>query len=456
MSARILVVDDIPTNVKLLDARLTSEYFDVLTANSGVEALEICANTNVDIILLDVMMPEMDGFEVCKRLKANPATQHIPIIMVTALDQPSDRIKGLEAGADDFLTKPPDDMQLLARVRSLVRLKMLTDELRSRAQTGREIADEQSVLALANINSENGKVLIVDDNERGAQRLLSYLTPKHQVDIITDPASVAMNIEGKDYEVALVSMSMHGFDPLRVCSQFRTLEQTRNLPIILIADEGDRPKVVRGLELGVNDFIVRPIEKYELAARVSTQIKRHRYAIALRESVNNTMAMAVIDDLTGLYNRRYFERHVSLMLERSVNQGRDLALVMLDIDCFKPVNDTHGHSVGDLVLKEFAQRLKSSLRGIDLACRYGGEEFVVLMPDTSQSKAQAVADRVRRCIGDTRFKVSENLSLDITVSIGVALGNQHGDTPDALLKRADMALYRAKNLGRNRVEFDAA
>jgi len=168
------------------------------------------------------------------------------------------------------------------------------------------------------------------------------------------------------------------------------------------------------------------------------------------------MAMAVIDELTGLYNRRYFERHVSLMLEKSMEQGRDLALVMLDIDCFKPVNDTHGHSVGDLVLKEFAQRLKSSLRGIDLACRYGGEEFVVLMPDTSQSKAQAVADRVRRCIGDTKFKVSQNLSIDITVSIGVALANQQGDSPDALLKRSDMALYRAKNLGRNRVEFDAA
>ncbi len=456
MSARILVVDDIPTNVKLLDARLTAEYFEVLSAYSGPEALEVCANNIVDIILLDVMMPGMDGFEVCRKLKANPATHHIPVIMVTALDQPSDRIKGLEAGADDFLTKPPDDMALLARVKSLVRLKMLTDELRSRAKTGREIADEESMLALGNINTDNGRVLIIDDSKRGAQRLISYLTPGHQVDVIRDPASVAMNIESTDYEVALVSMSMSDFDPLRVCSQLRTLEQTRNLPIILIADAGDRAKVVRGLELGVNDFIVRPIEKHELAARVSTQIKRHRYAVALRESVNQTMAMAVIDELTGLYNRRYFERHVALMLEKSIEQGRDMALMILDIDFFKPVNDNHGHSVGDLVLKEFAQRLKSSLRGVDLACRYGGEEFVVLMPDTSQSKAQNIAERVRRCIADRRFSLSGDLYIDITVSLGVALGNKENDTPEALLKRADNALYRAKDQGRNRVVFDAA
>ena len=456
MTARVLVVDDIPTNVKLLDARLTAEYFEVLTANSGQEALDICAQHPVDIILLDVMMPGMDGFETCRRLKADPHTHHIPVIMITALDQPSDRVQGLEAGADDFLTKPPDDMQLLARVKSLVRLKMLTDELRARAQTGRDIADEAAQLALGNIDAENGNILIVDDDVRSVQRLQNYLEPVHHVDVLNDPTSVAMQIADKDYEVVLVSMGLVDFDPLRVCSQLRTLEQTRNLPIILVADEGDRAKIVRGLELGVNDFIVRPIERHELSARVRTQIKRQRYAVELRESVNNTMAMAVIDGLTGLYNRRYFERHASLMLEKAIEQGRDLAVVMLDIDFFKPVNDTHGHSVGDVVLKEFAVRMQRSIRGVDLACRYGGEEFVILMPDASQAQAQNIAERVRKSISETAFCVGDGLMLDITVSLGVALNHQQGDTPDSLLKRADMALYRAKNEGRNCVIFDAA
>ncbi len=456
MTARVLVVDDIPVNVKLLEARLTAEYFDVLSATSGPQALEICATQPVDIVLLDVMMPGMDGFEVCRALKANPLTSHIPVVMVTALDQPSDRVRGLEAGADDFLTKPPDDMQLLARVRSLVRLKVLTDELRERTKTGQQIADEDARPVLAGIEDKNGLVLLVDDDATSAARIQNYLEPDHKVDVLQDPSLVAMKVADKGYEVALVSMRLNDYDPLRVCSQLRTLEQTRNLPIILIADEGDRARVVRGLDLGVNDFINSPIEKHELAARVRTQVRRQRYAVKLRESVNNTLAMAVIDGLTGLYNRRYFDRHLHLMMERAQEQQRDLALLILDIDLFKPVNDKYGHSVGDKVLKEFASRLLRSVRGVDLACRYGGEEFVVLMPDTNQQRANTVAERVRSAIADVEFLIEPGLAVNITVSVGVALIDADGDTPENLLKRADRALYRAKEMGRNRVVFDAA
>src|SRR5579863_9324125 len=142
MTARVLVVDDIPANVKLLEARLSAEYFDVVTASSGAEALAICQRAECDLVLLDVMMPDMDGFEVCRRLKGSPATHHIPVVMVTALDQVSDRVRGLDAGADDFLTKPVSDVALIARVRSLARLKMVTDELRMRVLTSHEIGIE--------------------------------------------------------------------------------------------------------------------------------------------------------------------------------------------------------------------------------------------------------------------------------------------------------------------------
>ncbi len=456
MTARVLVVDDIEVNVKLLEARLTAEYFLVLTASSGPQALEICASEQVDIVLLDVMMPGMDGFEVCRALKENPATQHIPVVMVTALDQPSDRVKGLEAGADDFLTKPPDDMQLLARVRSLVRLKSLTDELRERARTGQQIAEEDAERAINQISIENGRVLLIDDDAHNARRIVNYLTPVHLVDVLNDPASVAMRIADAGYEVVLVSMNLKDFDALRVCSQLRTLEQTRNLPIILMAEESDRPRVVRGLDLGVNDFILYPLEKNELAARVRTQLRRYRYARELRESVNHTLAMAVIDGLTGLYNRRYFDRHMSLMLDKAQEQGRDLSVMMLDIDFFKPVNDNFGHGVGDLVLKEFASRLQRSIRGIDLACRYGGEEFVVLMPDTDQRRAGNIAERIRSAIGEVPFTMENGLEVEITVSIGLALNERADDTPDSVLRRADRALYRAKETGRDRVVFNAA
>ncbi|ODT68499.1 MAG: PleD family two-component system response regulator [Pelagibacterium sp. SCN 63-23] len=456
MTARVLIVDDIPTNVRLLEARLTAEYYEVLTASSGREALDICQSQDVDIVLLDVMMPEMDGFEVCRRLKADPKTHHIPVLMVTALDQPSDRVQGLDAGADDFLTKPVDDTQLMARVKSLVRLKSLTDELRARALTGQQIASEDALRVMDSISPSGGSILIIDTDQRHAERIRNFLVPEHQVDILIQPADAVFQVSGGSYELALVSMSLDDFDPLRVCSQVRTVEHTRNLPIILMADPADKPRVVRALDLGINDFIHRPVERNELMARVRTQIRRHRYALELRQSVNNTLAMAVTDVLTGLYNRRYFERHLTVMLGKAQEQERDLALMILDIDHFKAVNDTYGHDIGDAVLREFSARLRRNIRGVDLACRFGGEEFVVLMPDTDFAQADAVAERVRQSIGELSFDIGAPRPLSVTVSVGVSLNDGQADTPEGMIKRADVALYRAKREGRNRVIFDAA
>jgi two-component system cell cycle response regulator len=166
--------------------------------------------------------------------------------------------------------------------------------------------------------------------------------------------------------------------------------------------------------------------------------------------------MAATDKLTGLYNRRYFDRHMHVMLGKAHSQDRRLALMILDVDHFKAVNDTHGHDAGDLVLKEFSARLKRNIRGVDLACRFGGEEFVVLMPDTDQNQAEAVAERVRQAVAERAFEVPGGRSLWITVSAGVALRESDSDTAETLIKRADVALYRAKREGRNRVVFDAA
>ncbi len=452
----MLIVDDIPTNVRLLEARLTAEYFDVATASSGKRALEIVAEQQIDIVLLDVMMPEMDGFEVCERLKADARTAHIPVVMITALDQPSDRVKGLRSGADDFLTKPVDDVQLMARVKSLVRLKSLTDELRARAQTGQEIAIEDAMRAMDAAETDPGRILLVDNDQRSAERLSGYLNPTHRVDVLTDPADAVMTVADGGYELAIVSMALGDFDPLRVCSQMRTLEQTRALPILLVAEDSDRPRVVRGLDLGVNDFIMRPVERNELSARVRTQIRRHRYAAELRQTVTQTLALAVTDELTGLYNRRYFDRHLALMLDKAREQQRDMAVMLIDMDFFKSVNDTHGHDIGDAVLREFAQRLRRNIRGVDLACRFGGEEFVVLMPDTDYRQAQGVAERVRMAVAERGFDTPELRPLTVTCSVGVALNEHDSDTPEMILKRADVALYRAKREGRNRVVFDAA
>ncbi|BAT60214.1 response regulator PleD [Variibacter gotjawalensis] len=457
MSARILIVDDIATNIKLLEARLSAEYFDVVSAMNGREALSICRNAQCDLVLLDVMMPEMDGFEVCRQLKANPETHHIPVVMVTALDQPADRVRGLEAGADDFLTKPVSEVALLARVRSLVRLKLVSDELRMRAATSRQIGISDPVAAAIADTGKNGRILIVDDRPSSYERTASVLAAEHGVDVEPDPQEALFHAADGEYDLLLISLAPENFDPLRLCSQVRTLERTRNLPILLLANPGEESRLMRGLDIGVNDYLVRPIDKNELLARVRTQVRRKRFSARLRDNVQMSIEMAVTDSLTGLHNRRYMETHLAALVENAATRGKPLSMLVLDIDHFKRVNDTYGHDVGDDVLREFATRVRKAIRGIDLACRMGGEEFVVVMPETDMAVASMVAERLRRRVASELFPIPSGGSpLEITISIGIATLRAPDDSATALLKRADQALYRAKRDGRNRVVADAA
>jgi two-component system cell cycle response regulator len=457
MTARILVVDDISANVKLLEARLTAEYFDVITAMSGAEALAICRTAQCDIVLLDVMMPEMDGFEVCHRLKSDPATHHIPVVMVTALDQPSDRVRGLEAGADDFLTKPVSEIALLARVRSLVRLKLVSDELRMRAATSKEIGIKDPVAESIAETGRNGRILLVDDRRSSFERIAATLTTEHSVDVENDPHEALFHVAENPYDLMMVSMGLQNFDALRLCSQVRSLERTRQLPMLLLAEPEENARVLRGLEIGVNDYLVRPIDKNEMLARVRTQVRRKRYSERLRDNMALSIEMAVTDSLTGLHNRRYMESHLGTLVEQAASRGKPLSALVLDIDYFKSINDSHGHDAGDDVLREFAVRVRKSIRGIDLACRYGGEEFVIVMPETDMAVASLVAERLRRRVAGEPFPIDQaGVAIEVTISIGIAALSGAADTAASILKRADQALYRAKRDGRNRVAADAA
>ena len=457
MTARVLVVDDVPANVKLLEARLSAEYFDVVTAISGSEALAICEKAECDIVLLDVMMPDMDGFEVCRRLKANRATHHIPVVMVTALDNPSDRVKGLDAGADDFLTKPVSDVALIARVRSLSRLKMMTDELRMRALTSREIGiqdPENQAIADA---GRAGRVLIVDDRASSAERMSAALSTEQTVEVETNPSDALFHAAEGEYDLILVSLALENCDALRLCSQLRSLDRTRNVPILAICDGEDNARMIRGLEIGVNDYLMRPVDKNELYARAKTHIRKKRYTERLRDNVQQSIEMAITDGLTGLYNRRYMESHLGTLVEQAAARGKPLTALVLDIDYFKSVNDTWGHDAGDDVLREFATRIKKSIRGIDLACRLGGEEFVIVMPETDMAVATIVAERLRRRIASEAFAIAQGTKhIEVTISIGLATLDTADDNAATILKRADQALYRAKRDGRNRVVADAA
>ncbi|WP_428154766.1 PleD family two-component system response regulator [Brevundimonas sp.] len=453
MSARILVVDDVDVNVRLLEAKLTIEYYDVLSCNDGASALAIAAEHQPDLILLDVMMPGMDGFETCRRLKAQAETRHIPVVLVTALDGRQDRIRGLEAGADDFLTKPIDDVILFARVKSLTRLKHVMDELREREESGRRLGVDSD--GAARLRSEGGRVLIVDDDMRQAEKMAAELSGEHRVTIESDPEAALVAAKGA-LDLIIVNVAAAGFDGLRIVAQAKSGD-ARRAPILAVVEPAERPRMVKALELGAADILPRPIDTEELSARVRTQIRRKRYTDFLRQKLDSSMEMAVTDALTGLHNRRYMTGQLQALVGRAAQGGSQVAALVLDIDHFKSVNDSFGHDAGDEVLVEFAVRLATNVRAVDLPCRMGGEEFVVVMPGASLEDAGRVAERIRRDVASAPFRVMGGKEqITITISIGVAATTGDGDTPEGLLKRADEGVYEAKAAGRNKVIAKAA
>jgi len=444
MSARILIVDDLAPNLHLLEVKLAAQYYDVVTAMSGKQALKLAAREKFDLILLDAMMPGLNGFEVCQRLKSNPATWHIPVVMVTALEETRDRIRGLEAGADDFITKPIDDFNLLARVKSLLRLKMVTDQLLS--HTGHSVENSRPMLEL--LDNRKGRILIVDDHERKLEKTAAPLRGDHELIMQTDPKK-AVEMLGNNVDLVIVSLVSTKFDGLRFCARMRSDAITRDIPILAIGDPDAEATLVRAYDIGINDTLMRPIEDQELKARVNTQLKRKFYADSLKENFNESLEMVVTDPMTGLGNRRHFDRSVGPLFDQLNESGKVFSLVIFDVDHFKRVNDILGHDIGDIVLKEVAARLASNMRAIDVVSRYGGEEFLIAMPDTDQDAAIIAADRIRSLIGGTPITVGDQ-AFSIAVSAGVA-ETKKGDKFRDVFKRADTALYYAKQSGRNQV-----
>ncbi|HEV2097520.1 MAG TPA: PleD family two-component system response regulator [Stellaceae bacterium] len=447
MSGRVLVVDDMAINVKLLEAKLSSEYFEVLSASCGSAALEIADAELPDVILLDVMMPYMDGFEVCRRLKANPRTADLPVVMVTALSDAANRLRGLKAGADDFLTKPVNDIALFARVRSLVRLKRMMEEWRLRDEICGRFGGPQS----ATEELGPAHILIAEEDASSAARMSETLAIAHQLTVVGSCAEAQSRLDPK-IELIIASLTTPDGDPLRLVSQCRGNELFRQLPVLLIAAERDLPRLAKGLDLGANDYLIRPVDRNELLARANTQIRRKRLQDRLNENYQRSLSLALTDELTGLYNRRFLLAHLDELLVRVNTDGISAAVLLFDIDYFKLVNDTYGHAAGDDVLRELAARAKNTVRSVDLVARLGGEEFVVVMPETSPTIAAAVAERLRLAVAGRPFTVQASGSeIRLTVSIGVTTTISEGEDRDQLLKRADEALYQAKAQGRNRV-----
>ena len=452
MPARVLIVDDDPTALEALEARLSAEYFEVTTASGGDQALQQMKSDPPDIVLLDVVMPGSDGYAVCESMRSDPGLLHVPVIMLSVKNDPNDIVRGLQAGADDYIAKPLEDVVVLARIRSLVRSKLMMDEFRRREQTSSQLGVLDADEDFPDSDVLDGLILVIDDNADDIGKISLALASSYQVTTERDPDRAMAVARDGEFDLIIVSLTMEGSDGLRLCSNLRTMEETRQTAILVMTAPDTPDMLVRALEIGVSDHLKKPVNSSEMMARVKTQISRKMYQDRLRANYETSLAMAVTDSLTGLHNRRYMVSHLDTLMERGRDSGRPVALLIMDIDHFKDVNDTYGHAVGDEVLKEFAERIKRNVRGIDLAVRYGGEEFVVVLPETDLEVTKMVAERLRQNVAEEPFEVSaDDGSITVTVSIGGTVYHGSKVTADSLLKRADEALYAAKNQGRNQV-----
>jgi two-component system cell cycle response regulator len=450
---KILIVDDEPRNVKLLAAMLPSEKYECFRAYDGSEALERVAEKAPDLILLDIMMPVTNGFEVTKELKNDPNYRDIPIILVTALDGTDNKIMGLDAGADEFLNKPVNKAELLARIKSLLRLKQYQDQLKTHADTrncfitptGKEIPIQGAI--------DLPSILLVEDDEKDSRLIQCYMHGEpYQIKVSKDGKEAISRAQQEKIDLILLDILLPGMDGFEVCRRLKESEQTQSIQIIAITSLRDMNSKIKGIELGADDYLVKPINRHELKVRVKSLVRKKAYLDGLQNSYEMAVNSAITDKLTGLHNQAYFKHFLDFEIRRSLRQKTPVSILMIDIDDFKDCNDQLGHLAGDQILKEIGGLIKANVREVDSAARYGGEEFAVVLPNTDINEAANIAERLCKVIRNHIF-LSENSSptKKLSVSIGVSSYLSNNGSIDELIQKADSTLYKAKKEGKDKV-----
>ena len=454
MTTRILIVDDVPFNINLLKKKLQKEYYKIYTASNGKEAIEKAKTCNPDIILMDIMMPLMDGFAATKILKSSIDTMNIPVIMLTALDAKEDKVTGLLCGADDFLTKPFNNSALLVRIRSLLRLKTTMDELIDRGRIGKMLGANLDYQVVED-DFKNSKTLLITQNQPQSRFISDKFTTSGATLNTCDNANLAVEQAlNNKYDLIIADTQLMDTDVLSLCFQIKRENQLRYIPIILIIDEHDEETLLKSLENGINDYILFPIDINELFARALSQIKRYKYQEKLRKRYFTSLSESIIDPLTNLYNRRYLNTYVKALIEKAKKEYKPFSLLMLDLDYFKNINDKFGHLAGDQVLQSVSRIMLSSIRATDLCARIGGEEFVIIMSKTDFKDALIVAKRIKNKIKNNVLTLNDGQNITCTVSIGLDFFRKSDNSLKTILERADKNLLKAKRNGRDNVVSD--
>ncbi|MBW6505842.1 MAG: diguanylate cyclase [Rhodobacteraceae bacterium] len=464
MAGKILIVDDVATNRIVLKVKLAGACYETIQGATGESALRLARSERPGLILLDMQLRDMTGVDVCRRLRADPATCTTPIIMLTTNADTATRVAALQAGADDFLTKPIDELLLLARLRSLLRARETNEELRLRESTSRALGFAEG--GQTSFEPRTRVALVGASRERAAgwRRALAPHLANVELGVMSRDEALA-EASGPDVPDGFIidaSLSRPG-DGLRLMSELRARTTTRHAAVCIALDQGLRETAAVALDLGANDLLAADLSRVEdaqeAALRLRAQLARKAQADRQRASVADGLRLAVTDPLTGLYNRRYALPHLLQMAARARETGRQFAVMVLDLDRFKAVNDTWGHAAGDAVLAEIAGRLTANLREVDLVARIGGEEFLVAMPETTLDAARLAAERLCRKVEEKPVELVDGVTrIPVTVSIGMAMGGGGATNPeiDDLMHEADRALLRSKAFGRNKVTISAS
>jgi two-component system cell cycle response regulator len=485
-SLRILIVDDDEMALTLIGDQLEARGFDVVRASNGQEALVLISERFFPVLLTDWQMPLMDGIELTKRVRAR-GIHETYIVMLTIQDGRFDYERGYAAGVDDYLSKKLADVELHARINAACNTAALRRSLKAtRAalaaaeqrkpvpaiekapqppgvkdpQNGQSLATHEDVgsttqvLALSIMPTP--KVLLVDDDELVMERLkIPIVEAGYEVFTATDGATAVAALQKDFMSIVILDRNMPGMDGLTMCRTVRQKIWPGYTYLILLTAHDAEEDILLGLEAGADDYLSKRVSDAQLIARLSAATRVLSLEHSLKSALEDRRRMAMTDALTGAHNRRYFMRYLGGELKRSRRFGTELALLVLDVDHFKQVNDKYGHAAGDVVLQELVKRIQKCLpREYDWCARLGGEEFAVVLPQTDLAGAAVVAEKLRKSVEEMPIRLNAEVSA-ITVSIGVsglqAMPKRDATTVETLLAHADGYLYKSKENGRNRV-----
>lgn len=468
MAGDILIVDGVATNRIVLKVKLLAAQYRVRPCACLDEAKQEIAAAAPDLILLDFNTASQSMVEFCQTVRAASESELIPIIVTGCFATPNERVAALRAGADDVLAKPFDDNILQARIRSLLRARDTRLELKMRDGTRTALGLNEGGFGEAGTDfapSAHITITSLGAHVHGDLLGICSILPNTQVTIATISDLVRRQNTKQQSDLFVLDFRTDLPDEsllYRLLSELRTQADTRRAGILVLLPNDARHAAAMGLDLGANDIVCATVNLDEICHRCAVLLRAKHEADALRRTVETGLKAAITDPLTGLFNRRYALPHLDRLFEESRVSGREFAIMVLDIDHFKSINDTYGHQAGDEILQQVARRLQDNLRAVDLLARIGGEEFLVAIPNSDVVHARTAAERLRHLIGDTPFFIGgDETEIRVTLSVGVSLNNGEADISlphdlSEIVSAADVALYQAKTEGRNKVNLAAA